>query len=292
MNQENINLRCIIVDDEYLAIRILEEYSARIPALTILQSFKDPLQALGFLRSHEVDLLFLDIQMPHISGVDLVGQLTLSGGTTTDTVPFRSSDEDSVTSPAAMPAAGSSGVPLIVFTTARHEFAVQAFELDALDYLVKPISFERFEKTIRKAAEYLCSPGRSLKPVQPSLPTPPALPEGVLPLDPSGPNAPDCLLIKSDHRTIKLLYTEISLIEGLNEYVRVHIPGKKIITLAALKDLEATLPGGRFIRIHRSYIVSRTHIRSWSASEVEMEGGLRLPVGRVYKENFLRWVRL
>jgi DNA-binding LytR/AlgR family response regulator len=171
---------------------------------------------------------------------------------------------------------------LIVFTTARHEFAVQAFELDALDYLVKPISFERFEKTIRKAAEYLGSPARSL----------PAHASG--PNDASSQNAPspqDALFIKSDHRTVKLLYTEIVLIEGLNEYVRVHTPGKKIITLAALKDLEAMLPRDQFIRIHRSYIISLAHIRSWSASEVEMGGGLRLPVGRVYKENFLRRVR-
>jgi DNA-binding LytR/AlgR family response regulator len=143
---------------------------------------------------------------------------------------------------------------------------VQAFELDALDYLVKPIAFARFEKTIRKAREYWLS----------------------LSSGPSTPDAGEFLFIKSDHRTIRLPYSDIILIEGLNEYVKVHTRDRKIITLAALKELEATLPGKRFIRIHRSYIVSLEQIRSWSTSEVEMTGGLRLPIGRVYKENFLR----
>jgi DNA-binding LytR/AlgR family response regulator len=240
-----MTIRCIIIDDEYLAVRVLEGFCARVPDVAVLGSFKDPREAVSFMQSSEVDLIFLDIQMPHISGAELAGRIS-SGDL-------------------SLPGAdGSSRIPLIAFTTARHEFAVQAFELDALDYLVKPIAFGRFEKTIRKAREYWLSSG------------------------PLTPDAGEVLFIKSDHRTIRLPYSDIILIEGLNEYVKVHTRDRKIITLAALKELEATLPEKRFVRIHRSYIVSLEQMRSWSTSEVEMTGGLRLPVGRVYKENFLR----
>ena len=233
-----MNLRCVIIDDEYLAIRVLEGFCARIPGIEQVASFKDPRQAQSFLRDNRVDLVFLDIQMPHLSGVEMAAEMA------------------------------KSGQPMVVFTTARHEFAIQAFELEALDYLIKPIAFERFEKTIRRAAEKMAT------------------------TSPDSPESPELfeneLLIRSDHRTIRLPYPEIIFIEGLNEYVKVHTAGKKIITLAALKDLEASLPQERFVRIHRSYIVSIQHIRSWNASVVEMAGGARLPVGRVYKEPFLR----
>ena len=242
-------MRCIIIDDEYLAIRVLEGFSVRMPDVMVLRSFKDPREAIPFLQANEVDLIFLDIQMPHISGAELAGQLT-SGGI----LPSPVGD-------------GAPHMPLIAFTTARHEFAVQAFELEALDYLVKPIAFQRFEKTIRKAREYWQYPR------------------------PSPRDAGDVLTVKSDHRTIRLPYSEITLIEGLNEYVKVHTRDKKIITLAALKELGSRLPEKRFVRIHRSFIVSLEHIRSWNASEVEMRDGQRLPVGRVYKENFLQQAR-
>ncbi|MEO7992736.1 MAG: response regulator, partial [Chryseolinea sp.] len=118
-----MNLSCIIIDDEYLAIKVLEEYSSKIDELSILKTFTDPKEALLFLQQTKVDLLFLDIQMPYLDGFELLKQLP---------------------SP-----------PLIIFTTARHDFAVKAFELDVLDYLVKPISSERFEKAVGKADEYL-----------------------------------------------------------------------------------------------------------------------------------------
>lgn len=220
-----MNLRVIIIDDEYLAIRILEEYCSRFPFITVLHSFKDPVPAIRFLEENPVDLVFLDIQMPRISGMELAARLS------TDIAAKR---------------------PRFIFTTARHDFAVKAFELEALDYLVKPVSFERFEIAIRKAEE----------------------------------SSQHFLLLKNGHRTIRLAYEEIVYIEGLNEYVKVHTPDKKIVTLAALKDLEAKLPRNKFVRIHKSYIVSLSFVRSWTASEVEMTEGPRLPLGRVYKDNF------
>ena len=247
-----MTIKCIIVDDEYLAIRVIEGFCARIPDCKVLQTFKEPREALRFLQENEVDLVFLDIQMPHISGIELAANLSVPG----------------------TPAGG----PLVVFTTARHEFAVRAFELEALDYLVKPIAFERFEKTIRKAREQV----EELRPLDKD-----PIPDGEAP-GTEEQAIPGFLLVKSDHRTIQLPYRDVFLIEGLNEYVKVHTSDTKIVTLAALKDLEARLPKDRFVRIHRSYIISLPHMRSWNASMVEMTGGLRLPVGRVYKDNFLR----
>ncbi len=228
-----MKLSCVIVDDEYLAIKILEEYIARVNSVELLQSFKNPLEAEEFLKKNKVDILFLDIQMPHITGIDLLKKM--------------------------------SSPPLIIFTTARHEFAVEAFELNVLDYLVKPISFERFEKAIFKAEQYL----------------------QLLKGEKLSSSLPDYLLIKSDYKIIKLLHDDIVMIEGLSEYVRVHTKEKKFITLAALKDLETQLPTEKFIRIHKSYIVSQHHVQSYTSSQVVLANGLQLPVGRVYKENLL-----
>ncbi len=232
-----MSLSCVIVDDEYLAIKILEEYISRMDSIHLMHSFKNPLEAQDYLQKNKTDILFLDIQMPHITGVDLLKKL--------------------------------SSPPLVIFTTARHEFAVQAFELNAMDYLVKPISFQRFEKAIIKADQYL----------------------QLMKDNKSSSALPGFLLIKSDYQIIKLMHDEIILIEGLSEYVKVHTTEKKIITLAALKDLETQLPSEKFIRIHKSYIVSLHHIKSYNASKVVISNGLQLPVGRVYKENLMKHFR-
>src|SRR5438445_4120605 len=135
MDQDPRILKCVIIDDEYLAIRVLEGFSRKIPDMAVLRSFKDPREAIPFLESNEIDLIFLDIQMPHISGAELAVQLG---------------------SGKIVPAGdGPARAPQIVLTTARHEFAVQAFEWEALDYLVKPIAFQRFERAVQKAREYL-----------------------------------------------------------------------------------------------------------------------------------------
>lgn len=234
-----MEISCVIVDDEYLAIRILEDYCRRIPFIKVAGTFKEPFSAMQFLRESTVDLLFLDIQMPRLSGMDIAAHFEGPGGSR----------------------------PLVIFTTAAQEFAVKAFELSALDYLVKPISFQRFEKAVRKAEGALATVKAPLH-----------APVG---------NQPEYLLLRSDHRTLKVPLEEIVLIEGLNEYIKVHTPDRKLVSLAALKDLETRLPRSRFVRIHKSYIISLAHIQWWSASEVEIAGGLRLPVGRVYKEQFL-----
>jgi two-component system response regulator LytT len=227
-------MTCMIVDDEYLAIKILEDYASRIPALTVERTFTKPQEALSYLIKKPAELLFLDIQMPQFNGFELLKKLT--------------------------------ELPMIVFTTARHDYAVHAFDLDVLDYLVKPISFERFEKAVKKAAEYKRFKTLSAR---------------------QSANE-NYLMIKADHRIHKIMTDQVEYIEGLGEYVKIHTPGKTFITLAALKDLYSQLPPDQFVRVHKSFIVSISSIASFNHQQVCLKSGDMLPVGRLYKADFLK----
>jgi len=230
-----MSICCIIVDDEYLAIKVLEEYASSIPALQVIKTFTDSRAAVDFIQQQPVDLILLDIQMPYVTGFDLVKALP----------------------PHTM----------VIFTTARHDYAVQAFELDVLDYLVKPIARERFEKAIQKALEY-----RQYRKVW----------------NEQQQAARNFLMIKSDYRIVKLLFEEIEYIEGLSEYVKIFSREKAHTTLAALKSLESELPTGKFIRIHKSYIVALSAINQFNSRTIQLHNGKELPVGRSYKDNFLQ----
>jgi DNA-binding LytR/AlgR family response regulator len=230
-----MKLTCIIVDDEYLAIKVLQEYAAKIPALQIMNTFTDPRQAVGFARNQAVDLLLLDLQMPFINGLEMIQQLPVP--------------------------------PAVIFTTARHDFAVQAFEQDVLDYLVKPISFARFEKAIQKAIEYAGYRKMAAQQKQ---------------------ETKNFLLLKSDYRVLKLSFTEIMYIEGLSEYVKIYTSETVHTPLAALKGLEQELPPSQFIRIHKSYIVAIGHINTFTNKSVVLLNGRELPVGRSYKDAFMQ----
>ena len=228
-----MNLTCIMVDDEYLATKILQEYAIRIEGLKVEMTFTRPEQALDYLKSHSVDLLFLDIQMPKLSGFELMKKLSTP--------------------------------PMIVFTTARHDYAVQAYDLDVLDYLVKPISFDRFEKAMRKAMEF-----SEFKKIR------------------SSNTSGGYLMIKADYRIHKIVNDEIEFIEGLSEYVKIHTHEKTYIPLVALKDLAQQLPNAQFVRIHKSYIVSLSQVTSYNHQAVLLKNGKTLPIGRSYKADFLR----
>lgn len=229
-----MKLSCIIIDDEYLAIKLLEEYTNRHERITLQQTFKDPRLALQHLREKGADLLLLDIQMPFLNGFELLSQLT--------------------------------DPPLVVFTTARHDFAVQAFELDVVDYLVKPIAWERFDKAINRAAEF-----QEYRRIMAG----------------KEQNNKNYLMVRSGYRIVRIDHASILFIEGLNEYVKVYTSDKVHVTLAALKDLSETLPANDFVRIHKSYIVSIPHIVSWTTQSVTLKSNKQLPIGRVYKEGFL-----
>jgi len=230
-----MSLTCIIVDDEYLAIKVLQEYASRLPTLQVVKTFTDSREAIRFVQQQPVDLLLLDIQMPYLTGFDLVKQLP----------------------------AGT----MVIFTTARHDYAVQAYELNVLDYLVKPVAVERFEKAIQRAVEY--RQYRSLAQEQ-------------------QPVVKNYLMIKSDYRLIKLMLEDIEYIEGLSEYVKIYTREKNYTTLAALKNLESELPAQQFIRIHKSFIVALASISQFNSRAVQLSNGKELPIGRSYKEQFMQ----
>jgi DNA-binding LytR/AlgR family response regulator len=230
-----MSVSCIIVDDEYLAIKVLSAYASGISTLQVLKTFTDSRAAVAFIQQQPVDLILLDIQMPYLSGFDLVKALPQEA--------------------------------MVIFTTARHDFAVQAYELDVLDYLVKPISQERFEKAIQKALEF-----KQYRTVWNEQKT----------------AARNFLMIKSDYRIIKLLFDDIEYIEGLSEYVKIYGREKTHTTLAALKSLESELPADKFIRVHKSYIVALSAIDQFNSRTIQLHNGKELPIGRSYKDPFLQ----
>ena len=231
-----MKLNCVIVDDEYLAIEVLKVYCSKIDFLQIQQAFKKPKEALIWLKENKTDILFLDIEMPHLNGFEVLNGLDYS--------------------------------PVVILTTAYQHFAVKAFDLEILDYLVKPIEFERFEKSVKRASEYLETRTVAGQPEKESF-----------------------LFIKSDYKLNKIAFDSIKYIEGLGEYVKIHTPDKIHITLAAMKDLERSLPDKEFIRIHKSYIVSVKNILSYNKQEVKITGNIKLPVGRVFKNSFIELLK-
>jgi DNA-binding LytR/AlgR family response regulator len=229
-----MSLSCLIIDDEYLAVQVIEEYAKQYGQLIVRATFTKPKEALEFLKSHSVDLLFLDIQMPQVDGFDLLAQVQQR--------------------------------PMVIFTTARENYAVKAFELEVLDYLVKPVPYDRFEKAVKRAEEYSRYKNKQGK---------------------TSDFAADYLMVKADYRIHKIQFEQIEYIEGLSEYIKIHTTEKTHITLAALKDIIEQLPSYQFIRVHKSYIVAFAKIKSYNHSHVMLREGKELPVGRVYREGFI-----
>ncbi len=233
------HLRCIVVEDEYPAMRLLQNFIGRIPDLILVNSFKNAVAVPQFLMENTIDILFLDIQMPFLSGTDLLRQID--------------------------------NKPATIFTTANPQYAVEAFNLDVVDYLVKPFSFERFEKAVAKAIDY-----HTFKAI---------LTETTM------SNTPQYLSIKSDYKTIKIFFDEILYIEGLSEYVRIITSQKSFVTLIAMKDLEEQLAQRGFTRIHKSFIINDSKVRSVSNKQIIMQNGIEIPVGRVYKGNIGKFIK-
>lgn len=226
-----MKMTCIIVDDEYLAIQVLQEYASRIEGLEVKKTFTNPVQALTWLGANPVDLLLLDIQMPYMNGIALMGKMET--------------------------------LPLVIFTTARHDYAIRAFDLDVVDYLLKPVAYERFKKAIGKACDHKVAIQHKHIPTGPFL------------------------TVKSEYRLNKVAFRDIIYIEGLNEYVKLHTTTKTHITLASLKDLAEELYTPNFIRVHKSYIVNTEAVTSFSSQEIVLQGNKAIPVGRLYKNDFL-----
>ena len=229
---------CLAVDDEPPALEVLKKYINSVNSLELAGTCSDAIEALNFLQQQPVDLLFLDIKMPELQGTDLLKTLK--------------------------------NPPKVIFTTAYRKFAVEGFELDALDYLLKPISFERFLKAVNKVVEW-----------QAMNVTIPAISET------SQENQTDFIYFRSDRKMVKVAMDDILYVESLKDYIKVVTKNKTLITKHSISLLEENLPGNNFLRIHRSFIVAINKIESYNTELIEI-GKQELPISRMYRHEVER----
>lgn len=239
---------CIIVEDEPLARSLMETYVRKVPYLQLVQSFSDPLKALDFLRENTVDILFSDIQMPEITGITLLKILQKK--------------------------------PLIILTTAYSEYAIEGYELDVLDYLLKPITFERFLKSVEKASLRLNTAVQA-----------PVMKEKVVKevIINQQEATQAFIFVKDGTKLVKIRLAEIMYIEGLKDYVTIYTTQQKVVALQTLKALEAQLPETQFVRIHNSYIVALEWIESVHREKVQI-GKVFLPISDTYRKAFKEFI--
>jgi DNA-binding LytR/AlgR family response regulator len=235
-----MKLKCLLVDDEPLALDVLESYIRRVDGLELVARCDNALQAFDLIQSQPIDLIFLDIQMPRLDGIEFLKTLQ--------------------------------NPPKVVFTTAYRDFAIEAFELDALDYLLKPIPFSRFLKAVSKAFNLLQKPG------------PPPSPAALNASQEELPqlSGQENIIVRADKKMIKIPLEDIQYIESLKDYVIIYLPGRRIVTKQKISYLEQKLPDGDFLRIHRSFLVAINKIQAFSPNHVEINNQ-ELPIGRSYK---------
>lgn len=247
-------IRCLVIDDEPPALAILADYIGQVPFLTLAGTTTDPIEGLTWVQQGRADLVFLDIQMPRLTGLQF---LRLSGHKAR-----------------------------VVLTTAYPEYALDGFENDVVDYLLKPIPFERFLKAAHKALALLAllAPARPLPPALP----PPAAAAPTLPVAP----AVGHIFVKGEtkNKYLRVNHADILYVEGLNNYVVLHLPGQRVATYQTLKELTETLPQPPFLRVHKSYIVSLSHVRLVDGNTLYIQDKL-IPVSDTYREALYRLVR-
>lgn len=234
-----MNLKCLIVEDEPLARNLMTEYVKKVSYLELVNACSNPLDALEVLRNHHIDLLFLDIQMPEITGITLLKTLQKK--------------------------------PLVILTTAYSEYAIESYELDVVDYLLKPITFDRFLKAVDKASQRITAP----KTISAS-----ENPEG---------NTPPFVFVKDGTKLVKIQWADILYVEGLKDYVTIHTRTQKVITLQRLKTLETQLPSDKFIRVHHSYIIALSAIDAIHKGEIQI-GNAFIPISDSYKKSFREFI--
>ncbi len=242
-------IRCIIVDDEPLAGQLLSAYTARSADLELLGTFSNPIEALHFLGTHEVDLLFLDIQMPELTGIQLMKI--------------------------------ANGKYQIILTTAYEQYALESYEFSVTDYLLKPISLDRFLLAVKKAKDRRSA-------TQPLTNNAPESQTGIA--STSAPPVRDYLFVKSGHKTVRIDYADIIRLESMNNYVTLHTPTEKIMTLENMSALIDSLPAERFVRIHRSHAIALDKIDFIERNRVVVQGEY-LPISDGYREAFWKLVK-
>lgn len=232
-------IRCLIVDDEPLALDILIDYIEKVPALQLVKATTSAFEALSIAQSEQIDLIFLDVQMPELTGIQFLKVLN--------------------------------GKCKVILTTAYSQYALDGYELDISDYLLKPIAFDRFYKAVSKVQN-------QHQPIvqQVAAEKPQSL-------------SPDFIFVKTEHRIQKIYIDDILYIEGLKDYVSIFTPTERVITLQNMKKMEEALPGGRFARVHKSYIVAIDKIESIERSRIQI-GDKIIPIGDTYRENFFKQI--
>ena len=235
-------MNCIVIDDEKSAIETLKEMIGRLPFLNLLKCFTNPFEGLEFIQQHTVDLVFLDVEMPMITGIELMKSLR--------------------------------NRPQVIFTAIDSQHAISGYDLDATDFLLKPITFDRLLKGVNKAGQIHRF------------------------TELSGSNAAnhdknsnlDFILVKTGYNTIRIDLDDILYCEGLKDYIKVHITGKTIVTLNSLKKFEELLPADRFVRVHKSFIISLAKIDSIQNNRIVI-GKSIIPIGDNYKTKFNNKIR-
>ncbi|MGB0863600.1 MAG: LytR/AlgR family response regulator transcription factor [Saprospiraceae bacterium] len=238
-------IKCLVVDDEALARKLLQTYIERIPYLELVATCKNPIEASGFLQATTIDLMFLDIQMPQISGVDFLKTLTKR--------------------------------PLVVFTTAYEKYALEGYQLDIVDYLLKPFGFDRFFQAMNKASARL-----NIQTTTESIPVPSSF-------ETNSTDEKNFLLVKSEHKIHRLKHKDILYIQSMQSYVSYYTNKERILSLNTMKKLEVELPSKQFIRIHKSYIVAIDQIEMLEGNQI-IVGKVKIPIGASYKDEVMRRV--
>ena len=232
-----MSIKCLIIDDEPLAIEVIKGHLQQIKEVDLLETFQHPLKAFEFVKDHQVDLIFLDIEMPILTGVDFVKSLE--------------------------------NPPKIIFTTAHRDYAVVSYELNVIDYLLKPISFIRLFKAMNKYKELMGSQAVDL-PKQDA-------------------SSHDHMYVNSNKKFIKIQFDEILYVESIKDYVRIHLNDKSVITKGSIGSFLEKLPK-KFIRIHRSFIVNTTKVTAFTSLDVEI-GRKEIPIGASYKNDTINFLK-
>lgn len=231
--EKKVTYTCIIIDDEPIAIRVIQSYVEKLDEFKVVGAFTNALDALKVLHAQSVDLLFLDIQMPGINGMEF----------------FRAINHP----------------PKLIFTTAFRNYAADAFDLDALDYLVKPIPFDRFLKAINKFLDHKSAES--------------------IPVNKAENN--EFIIVKSDKKNHKLKIADILYIESLDDYIKIHLHQKALVCYLRLNAIEEQINNPALIRVHRSFLVNSVHVTAFTHYQVEI-AGKHIPVGRKYKEEAIK----
>ncbi|WP_462319758.1 LytR/AlgR family response regulator transcription factor [Marinilabilia sp.] len=231
-----MTINCVIIDDEFPARSLLKGYISKIPNIELTGSFKSPLEAVPLLQSGQIDLVFLDIQMPEMSGMEFLKAFQLRH-------------------------------TLVVITSAYSQYALEGYQLDVIDYLLKPFDFERFVQTIQKAGDRLHKEVANGK-------------------EKSSVSAEQSfLVIKANHKTYRVRLEDILFIESLREYVVFHCVNQKLVSLHSLKNLADNLPSHRFLRVHKSFIVNRDQVKALYGNQLQFHITEKVvPIGQSYRE--------